>query len=194
MSGTNAVEELRSYNRFDKFFLLTDSKENTYKVPAPLPSGRYKITTKYDRFSDVTEAVLQETLASTGEGIYGLRLTAVALFEGNELHSKPKFQIDLSWTKAGNKQSDLKFNEAGDVILLADGERLRLPVRNYKYHIADIMSWVNEYGTLELSDSDINKLLKAKAVDGRWGDIEFRFTDTGLAAFYEFVERLAPSK
>ncbi|MDT4896754.1 MAG: hypothetical protein QOH25_1831 [Acidobacteriota bacterium] len=192
MSGTNASEELRAYFLFDKFFLPSDPKGSVYKTPAPLPSGKYGITTKYDRFTNITEAVLQETLAKTGEGVYGLRLTAVAYFEGNELHSKAKFQIALSWTKSSKLASDLKFREAEQVILLIDGEPLSLSVRNYKYHVAEIMSWVSEYGTLELSDGDINKLLKAKTVEGRWGDVEFRFTDAALDAFNDFAGRLTP--
>jgi hypothetical protein len=190
MSGTNADESLRSYNLFDKYFMTIPPTSNAPKSPGTPPPGKYRITTKYDRFTDTTEAVLQETLARTGEGIHGLTLTAVATFKGTQVSGVPTFTIYLSSTDTSGYTSPLKYDEAEMLLLLADSDRLALPVKNYKYNRSSTMGWVSEYGSAELKTSEVERIIRAKAVEGRWGNTEFRFREEALEAFREFVSRL----
>jgi hypothetical protein len=193
VGGTNADETLRSYNTFDKFFLTENPyKDSIVALERPIPQGKFKISTKYDRFADTTEAVLEETLARTGETLDGLSVTALAKYQGTQVTAPPKFSLYLSWTERGGSRQPLKFEEAKTIYILTDSDRIQLPVTDYKFHRADIMSWVNEYGTVDLSNDDLARLLKAKTADGRWGDVEFKFGGEGLEALREFVSRLQP--
>lgn len=190
LSGTNADESLRSFHLFDKYFMTAASTGNTPKAPGVLPSGKYKITTKYDRFTDMTEAVLQETLARTGEGVHGLTLTAVATFKGTQVNENPTFTIYLSSTDTNSHTSPLRYEEAEILLLLADSERLSLTIKNYKYNRSPVMGWTSEYASAELKGRDVERLIRAKTVEGRWGNTEFRFREEALEAFREFVSRL----
>jgi hypothetical protein len=185
LSGTNASDKLRAFHLFGNIFFVEQPV-----VSDPLPEGLHRISTEYDRFSDTTTAVLQDSLSRPESDLEGLWVTAVAKYKGTKSDGNVQFAILLSSTDKGSVSSPLQYSKADTLYLLTDAERLSLPIKDYTFNRSELMQWVQERATVSLTASDVESLLKAKSIEGKWGTTEFRVAREAVEGFKEFATRL----
>jgi hypothetical protein len=188
VTGTNASESLRAYHLFDEKFF--SGQQPAPNAPATLPEGRYKVTTEYDRFTDTTTAVLQETFSRPASGLEGLWVTAAARYQGTKSAGKVTFILLLSSTDKSGYTAPLQYSKAETLYLLTDKDRLSITVEDYNFRRSEVMRWVEERATAPLSKTDVDRLLNAGSVEGKWGNTEFRVRPEAIEGFKEFVQRL----
>jgi hypothetical protein len=152
--------------------------------PAPV----CRIETKYDRSADTT--TVQCDLVELGTGAPRLIVQANASFHGKEPNGTAKFWLGLSSYKGGATRSTQPlFKEVTMVSLMVDSARLELPVTDYGSDFFELNRLLAERARAEISREELQKLLDAKSLEGKWGDVEFKLSDAALASLKGFISR-----
>jgi len=150
----------------------------------PFQVGR--IETKYDRAADTTTA--QCDLVELGQGAPRLIVLANASFSGREPNKNAIFWLGLSSYKGGaTRRTQRSFKEATTLYLTMDSTRLEVPVKDYRNDFYELNRLLAESARAEISREDLRKLLDARSIEGKWGDIEFKVSEAALASLKDFI-------
>jgi hypothetical protein len=146
------------------------------------------VEAKYDRLADTT--TLQCNLVELGEGAPKLTVNANASFRGKEPNESAVFWLGLAAYKGGaTRHAQRLFKEATTLYLTTDSARLEVPVKDYRNDFFELNRLLAESARAEISREDLHKLLDAKSVEGKWGDIEFKLSEAALASLKDFISR-----
>jgi len=152
------------------------------------PTRVGRIETKYDRLADTT--TLQCNLVELGEGAPKLTVQANASFRGKEPNETAKFWLGLASYKSGaTRRTQCSFMEATTLYLTTDSARLEVPVKDYHNDFYEMNRLLAEQARAEINREDLRKLLDARSIEGKWGDVEFKLSDAALASLKDFISR-----
>jgi hypothetical protein len=147
------------------------------------------VEAKYDRSADTT--TLQCNLVELGEGAPKLSVKANASFRGKEPNESAVFWFGLASYKGGaTRRAQPLFKEAMTLYLTTDSARLEVPVKDYRNDFFELNRLLAESARAEISREDLRKLLDAKSVEGKWGDVEFKLSEAALASLKDFIVSL----
>jgi hypothetical protein len=147
-----------------------------------------RIETKYDRMADTT--TVQCDLIELGEGAPRLTVRANASFLGKEANGNTIFWLGLASYKGGaTRGAERSFKEATTLYLTTDSGRMEVPVKDYRADFYELNRLLAESARAEIRREDLQKLLEARSVEGKWGNIEFKLSDDALAALKDFISR-----
>lgn len=152
------------------------------------PARVSRIEAKYDRSADTT--TLECNLVELGEGAPKLTVQANASFRGKEPNETAIFWLGLaSYKGAATRRTPRLFKEATTLYLTMDSARLEVPVKDYRNDFYELNRLRAESARAEIRREDLYKLLDTKSVEGRWGDVEFKLSETALASLKDFISR-----
>ncbi|HEY7181230.1 MAG TPA: hypothetical protein VIC84_07415 [Blastocatellia bacterium] len=150
----------------------------------PFQIGR--IETKYDPLADTTTA--QCDLVELGQGAPRLIVLAKASFSGREPNKNATFWLGLASYKGGaTRRTQRSFKEATTLYLTMDSTRLEVQVKDYHNDFYELNRLLAESARAEISREDLRKLLDARSVEGKWGDIDFKVSEAALASLKDFI-------
>jgi cell division protein FtsB len=150
----------------------------------PFQLGR--IETKYDRLSDTTTA--QCDLVELGQGAPRLIVLANASFSGREPNKNAIFWLGLASYKGGaTRRTQRSFKEATTLYLTTDSTRLEVQVKDYHNDFYELNHLLAESARAEIGREDLRKLLDARSVEGKWGDVDFKISEAALASLKDFI-------
>ena len=153
------------------------------------PARVCRLETKYDRLTDTTTVGCDE-LVKWGEAPAGLSVQAQVSFRGKEANETAKFWLCLSSNKGGaTRHTGPLFKEASTLSLVLDGARLEFPVTDYRHNFYELAGLRSESARAEIRTEDLNKLIETKNLAGKWGGVEFKFSDAALASLKDFISR-----
>jgi hypothetical protein len=148
-----------------------------------------RLETKYDRAADLTTVQCGD-LIEREETPAKLTVQANVSFRGRELNETAKFWLSLSSHRSGAaRRSQLLFQEATVLYLVTDAARLEIQVTDYRKDFFELVSLMAESARAEIGREDLRKLLEAKRLTGRWGNVEFKFSDAAVASLKGFISR-----
>lgn len=152
------------------------------------PAGGWRLKTKYDRVTDTT--TVQCDLVESGDPPAKLTVQAEASFRGKEPNETAEFCLFLSSNRGGaTRHTKPLFQEAATLYLSIDSTRMEIPVKGYRSDFFELVRSFAESARAEISHEDLQKLLDAKSLEGKWGVVEFKFSDAALASLKDFVSR-----
>jgi hypothetical protein len=154
------------------------------------PAAACRSESKYDRDADMTtvHCDLIEEVLTTGR----LMVSANTSFQGKEQNEPAQFWLGLaSYRGSANRRTPPLFKEATTLYLTADSARLEIPVRVHRKDFFELNSLLAEEARAEISRKDLQKLVNAKRLEGKWGSAEFKFSDAALASLKDFISRQA---
>jgi hypothetical protein len=146
--------------------------------------------TKYDRDADITtvQCDLIEDVLVTGR----LIVSAGTSFQGKEPNEPAQFWLGLaSFKGSANRRTPPSFKEAMTLYLTADSAQLEVEVKDYRKEFFENNRLLAEEARAEISREDLQKLVHARRLEGKWGSAEFKFSDAALASIKEFISRQA---
>jgi hypothetical protein len=159
----------------------------------PQSAGGLRLETKYDGVTDMT-TVQCNNLVKWGEAPEGLSVQANVSFHGKERDRSKEagepvnFWFFLSSNKGGaTRHTQPSFQDAATLFLDTDKVRLVVPVKEYHSAFYELVRSLSESARAEMSHEDLRKLLGAKSLKGKWGAVEFKFSDASLASLQSFV-------
>jgi hypothetical protein len=155
---------------------------------AQRPGGVCRLINKYDRGADLTtvQCDLIESVETTGR----LIVQASASFRGKEPNETAKFWFGLaSYKGSATRHTQPLFQNAATLILMVDSTRLEVPVKDYRNEFFELNRLLAEQARAEVGPEDLQKILDAKHLAGKWGNAEFKFSDTALASLKDFISR-----
>jgi hypothetical protein len=152
------------------------------------PAHVGRIEAKYDRVADTT--TVQCDLLELGQGAPRLTVRANASFRGKNPNENSVFWLGLASYKGGaTRRTQRSFKEATMLYLTMDSTRLEVPVKDYRDDFYELNRLLAESARAEISREDLRKLLDAKSVEGKWGDVEFKLSEAALASLKDFITR-----
>jgi len=152
------------------------------------PTRVSRVEARYDSLADTT--TVQCDLVELGKGAPRLTIRANASFRGKEPTGTTKFWLGLASYKGGaTRRTQRSFEEATTLYLTMDSTRLEVPVKDYHNDFYELNRLLAESARAEISREDLYKLLNAKSVEGRWGDVEFKLSEDALTALKDFISR-----
>jgi hypothetical protein len=152
------------------------------------PAAVCRPEAKYDRDADTTtvQCDLIEKVAPTGR----LIVRASSSFQGKEPNGTMIFQLGLASYKGGaNRRTEHIFKDATTLSLSLDSARLEIPVKDYRVEFFELNRMLAEQARAEIGREDLQKLLHAKSLSGKWGVIEFTLSEAALASLKDFISR-----
>jgi hypothetical protein len=147
-----------------------------------------QIEAKYDRMADTT--TVQCDLIELGAGAPKLTVQANVSFHGKEPNGAAIFWLGLASYKGGaTRRTQRSFQEATTLYLTMDSARLEVPVKDYRNDFFELNRLLAESARAEISREDLRKLLDARSLEGKWGGVEFKFSEDALASLKDFISR-----
>jgi hypothetical protein len=157
-------------------------------VQAQRPASGCRLENSFDRETDMT--TVHCDLVETVTPPVRLIVQASASFRGKEPNETGMFWFRLSAYRSGaNRRTEPHFQDAATLGLSVDSERLEGPVRNYRREFFEMNRLLTEQARAEINRAELQKLLDAKQLSGKWGGVEFKFSATALAALKDFISR-----
>jgi hypothetical protein len=152
--------------------------------PQPADIGRTE--SKYDGIADTT--TVQCVLIELGRGAPRLVVQANASFRGKEPNETAIFWLGLSSFRAGaTRRTKPLFKDTTTIRLLVDSTLLEVPVKGYRSDFYELNRLFAEHARAEISREDLRKLLDAKILEGKWGEVEFKFSGDALGSLKAFI-------
>jgi hypothetical protein len=152
------------------------------------PTHVSRVEARYDSLADTT--TVQCDLVELGQGAPRLTVRANASFRGKEPNETTKFWLGLASYKGdATRRTQRSFEEATTLYLTTDSTRLEVPVKGYHNDFYELNRLLAESARAEISREDLHKLLDAKSVEGKWGDVEFKLSEAALASLKDFISR-----
>ncbi|MBO0857183.1 MAG: hypothetical protein J2P21_01755 [Chloracidobacterium sp.] len=152
------------------------------------PARVGRIEAKYDRLADTTTAECD--LFELGQGAPKLAIRANASFRGKVPNETAIFWFGLASYKGGaTRRTPRSFKEATTLYLTMDSTRLEVPVKDYHSDFYELNRLLAESARAEVIRNDLRKLLDARNVEGKWGDVEFKLSEAALASLKDFISR-----
>jgi hypothetical protein len=96
-----------------------------------------------------------------------------------------------SYQGSANRRSPSSFREATTLYLTADSKQLEIRVKDYRKDFFEINRLLTEEARAEIGSVDLQKLVNARRIEGKWGSAEFKFSDATLASLKNFISRQA---
>jgi hypothetical protein len=155
----------------------------------PAPVCRPEI--KYDRSTNITtvQCDLIEEVGDTGR----LIVSAGAAFQGKEPQEPAQFWLELaSYRGKATRRTPAQFKEARTLYLTLDSARLEVPVNNYHNELFELNRLLAERARAEIGREDLQKLVNARQLEGKWGVVEFKFSVAALNSLKDFISRQTP--
>lgn len=150
------------------------------------PASVGRLVTKYDRVAETT--TVQCDLPDTGASPAKLSFQANASFQGEEPNESAKFWLSLSSNRGrSTRHTQPLFRDAETLYLAVDSTQLEIPVKDYRNNYFEIVRLFGESARAEINREDLRKLLEARSLAGKWGGVEFKFSDAALASLKEFI-------
>jgi hypothetical protein len=150
------------------------------------PASLCRIETKYDRSTDTT--TLQCNLIELGKGAPKLIVQANASFRGKGPKETAKFWFGLSSYRGGaTRHTQRLFQEATTLYLAIDSERLEIPVIDYHTDFYELNQLLAESARAEINREDLRRLLDARSLEGKWGDVDFKLSGAALSSLKGFI-------
>ena len=150
------------------------------------PASIGRVETKYDRLADTT--TVQCDLIELGNGAPRLVIQANASFHGRQSNEQAKFWLGLSSYKGGATRHTLpSFKEASTLCLLVDSARMDVAVKDYGSDFFELNRLLAERARAEIGREDLQKLYDARSLEGKWGDVEFKFSAAALGSLKAFI-------
>jgi hypothetical protein len=147
-----------------------------------------QVEAKYDRLADTT--TVQCDLIELGAGAPKLTVQANVSFRGKEPNGDTIFWLGLASYKGGaTRRTQRSFKEATTLHLTMDSARLEVPVKDYRNDFYELNHLLAESARGEISREDLRKLLEARSLEGKWGGVEFKFSEDALALLKDFISR-----
>jgi hypothetical protein len=143
---------------------------------------------KYDHDADMTtvHCDLIEEVLTTGR----LMVSANTSFQGKEKTEPAQFWLGLaSFKGSANRRTPPSFKEVTTLYVTADSARLEIPIMDYRQDFYELNSLQAEEARAGITREDLQKLINAKRVEGKWGSAEFKFSDAALATLKDFISR-----
>src|SRR5262249_23714860 len=132
------------------------------------PAGACRLETKYDHNTDTT--TVHCDLLELGEGAPKLAVRANASFRGKEPDETAIFWFSLSSYKGGaTRQTQPLFKEATTLFLMTESARLTIPIKDYRNDFFELNRLLAERARAEIGNEDLQKLLDARSLEGKWG-------------------------
>jgi hypothetical protein len=151
------------------------------------PPGGCRLESKYDEMADTTTVKCMD-LVKWGEAPSRLTIHAAASFTGREPNQSVRLWLLLSSNRSGStREAPLLFKEAATIHLAFDSDQLDIPVTDFVTDFFELTHLRAESAHATISLEDLQRLLKAKSVAGRWGAVDFRFSDSELACLKNFI-------
>src|SRR5215213_3210860 len=154
-------------------------------LPTPIqdkkPAGVCRLESKYDRVTDTTtvQCDLVELVPPPARVI----VQANVSFRGKEPNETAKFWFGLSSHQgSATRRTQPLFKEATVLNLVVDSVGLEVPVKDYRNDFYELNSLRAESARAEVGPEDLRKLLAARSLAGKWGDVEFKFSDATLGS------------
>lgn len=158
------------------------------------PANVCRLETKYDPGANTT--TVKCALIELGDSPAKLTVHANASFRGkeqdrgNDPDDMAKFWLFLSSNRGkATRRTQPLFREATTLYLLMDSMRLEIPVKDYHNVYFELVPSFAESARADISHEDLRRLLDAKSLGGRWGGVEFKFSDAALASLKDFISR-----
>jgi len=158
------------------------------------PASICRLETKYDPGADTT--TVKCNLIESVESQSRLTVQANASFRGKEQDRVngpdeiAKFWLFLSSNRGkATRHTQPLFREATALYLLMDSTGLEIPVKEYHNAYFELVPSFAESARADISHEDLRKLLDSKSLGGRWGGVEFKFSDAALASLKDFISR-----
>jgi len=162
--------------------------------PQDRQPGGCRIETKYDPGADTT--TVKCDLVESSDPPAKLTVQANASFRGKEQGSgndrdeMAKFWFFLSSNRGGaTRRTQPLFRAETTLYLMIDSARLEIQVKDYRNDFYELVQSFAESARADISHEDLRKLLDAKMLEGRWGGVEFKFSDAALASLKDFISR-----
>jgi hypothetical protein len=80
-------------------------------------------------------------------------------------------------------------SQSTTLYLTTDSGRMEIPVKDYRADFYELNRLLAESARAEIGREDLQKLLEARSVEGKWGNIEFKLSDDALASLKDFISR-----
>jgi hypothetical protein len=154
------------------------------------PASVCRPEAKYDRVVDrtIVQCDLIEEVMATGR----LIVRAAASFRGKESNESAQFWLGLASYKGGaDRRTPSLFEGATTLYLTVDSARLEVPVKDYHNDFFELNRMLAEQARAEVGREGLQKLVSAKRLEGKWGSVEFKFSDDALASLKDFISRQA---
>jgi hypothetical protein len=152
------------------------------------PKGVGQIESRYDRDADMT--TVQCDLLELGKGAPRLVVQANASFRGKEPNETAIFWLSLSsYRGSATRRTKPLFKETKTVLLYVDSDRIEVPAKDYRNDFYELNRLFAEQAHAELGRESLKKLLDAQKLEGKWGEVEFKFSGDSLASLKEFISR-----
>jgi hypothetical protein len=131
---------------------------------------------------------LIEEVLTTGR----LMISANTSFQGKEQNETAQFWLGLaSYKGSANRRTPPLFKEATTLYLTADSARLEIPVKDYRKDFFELNHLLAEEARAEIGRKNLQKMVNARRIEGKWGSAEFKFSDAALASLKDFISRQA---
>ncbi len=158
------------------------------------PSTGCRLESKYDQMADTTTVKCMD-LVKWGEAPARLTIHAAASFTGREPNQSVRLWLILSSNRSGStREAPLLFKEATTIHLALDSTQLEIPVTDFSTDFFELTHLRTESAHAMICLEDLQRLLKAKSVAGRWGAVDFKVSDGAFPCLKSFIahEAIAP--
>jgi hypothetical protein len=156
-------------------------------MSAQQSSATFPIETRYDRTTDTTTR-LCHNLVRWGEAPAGVTFEAYVSFHGRQANDTAQCGFLLFSNRSRKaKEPQFLFKTAQSLILKSDDLQIELPVKNYHSEYFELINSAAESAGAELSHKDLPRLLAARNLVGKWGNVEFRLSEASLNALRRFL-------
>lgn len=152
------------------------------------PAAVCRSESKYDRDADMTtvHCDLIEEVLTTGR----LIVSANTSYQGKEQNEPAQFWLGLaSYKGSANRRTSPLFKDATTLYLTTDSARLEIPVKDYRKDFFELNSLLAEEARAGIRRDELQKLVNARRLEGKWGSAEFKFSDAALASLKNFISR-----
>lgn len=146
----------------------------------------YPVTTRYDHLSDTTTKRLE--LVNDGSSPVVLTLYANAAFRGREPNESGRFWFTIAVTQGQvARKSPSQFAAPEPLILTLDDAELKLLLSEYQREYYELVRRLSESANVVIERNELSRLLKAKELSGRNGNVKFKLSAAALSALKDFI-------
>lgn len=141
---------------------------------------------KYDPETNLTtvECALHEMFTPP----IRLMVTANTIYRGKHPNETAKFHFKLAAFRNGsNRRTPLLFKDAATLSLSLETTTLEISIAGFHTDFFEMSRLLTEQAQAGLERENLQKLLEAKSLAGKWGNIEFKLTDASFQTLKRFI-------
>jgi len=146
-----------------------------------------RLESKYDQSADTTTIKCLD-LIKWGEAPARLTIHAAASFKGHEPNQSARLWLILSSNRSDStREAPLLFKQAVTIHLALDSGELEIPVSDYSTDFFEMNRLRAESAHAVICIDDLQKVLNSRNLAGKWGTVDFKFSDRSLASLKDFI-------